>query len=335
MISDIGTIWILARHREGVFDETAFGLLAEARRLAAELGGEARVNAVVAASELEPRNLIPLGRHGAGEILILKSQAFAHYHGELFAEALCELLEKERPPYFFMVESEETADLAPRLAARLNACLVNRIVDLKTSETGELVVTRPVSNGYLFEKVRLEPGARPVILSMEPSVLAADEPDEAKEAAIRTTSWRSRGVPRTRLLEVIEADPESLGVEDAEIVVAGGRGAGKGEAFLIIHELAACLGAAVGGTRPVIDAGILPFERQIGQTGKSVIPRLIVNCGISGANEYTAGMEKSHLAIAVNKDPGARIFQFADLGIVADLREVLPLLIERLREIKE
>jgi electron transfer flavoprotein alpha subunit len=139
----------------------------------------------------------------------------------------------------------------------------------------------------------------------------------------------------TKVVNVIKAEPGDLSVEDADIVVTGGRGAGKGDEFDIIHELAEAIGASVGGTRPVIDSRLLPFERQIGQTGKTVSPALIINCGISGANEYSAGMEKSKNVISINKDARARIFRFSDLGVVGDLKEIIPLLIERIREIKK
>jgi electron transfer flavoprotein alpha subunit len=139
----------------------------------------------------------------------------------------------------------------------------------------------------------------------------------------------------TKVLRVIEADPGELDIEEADILVSGGRGVGKDEAFDIIHDLARAIGGSVGATRPVIDWHTLPYERQIGQTGKTVFPRLIINCGISGANEYTAGMEKSQLVIAINTDPRARIFRFADLGVIGDLHQVLPILIERLRDMKE
>ena len=116
--------------------------------------------------------------------------------------------------------------------------------------------------------------------------------------------------------------------------MAGGRGAGKGEAFDIIHRLARAIGGTAGATRPIIDWGTLPYERQIGQTGKTVAPRLIINCGISGANEYTAGIEKSQMIIAIDQNPKARIFRFADLGVVGDVHEILPLLTARIAQLK-
>ena len=125
-----------------------------------------------------------------------------------------------------------------------------------------------------------------------------------------------------------------LDLEEADIIVAGGRGIGKGEAFDGIHELARAIGGSVGGTRPIIDWGTLPYERQIGQTGKTIMPGLIINCGISGANEYSAGMEKAKSVISINKDSRARIFRFSDLGVIGDLKEIIPLLIERIREVR-
>jgi electron transfer flavoprotein alpha subunit len=124
-------------------------------------------------------------------------------------------------------------------------------------------------------------------------------------------------------------------LEEADVVVSGGRGVGKGEGFDALRTLAQLLGGAIGGTRPVIDWQILPYECQIGQTGKTVSPRLLFTCGISGANEFTAGMEKSRRVIAVNKDPNARIFRFADLGLIGDVHEILPVLIARLKEAKK
>jgi electron transfer flavoprotein alpha subunit len=158
----------------------------------------------------------------------------------------------------------------------------------------------------------------------------------AKRAEILIEALEEQpGDLETKLIKVIEADPEDLDIDEADIIVSGGRGVGKDEAFGIIHDLARTIGGSVAATRPVIDWQTLPYERQIGQTGKTVIPRLIINCGISGANEYTAGMEKSQLVIAINTDSRARIFRFADLGIIGDVHEIVPILIERLEEMKE
>jgi electron transfer flavoprotein alpha subunit len=231
-----------------------------------------------------------------------------------------------------MAHTPETSDLGARLGALLETSLVTRAMDLMIDDQKKPIAVRPVANGYLFEEVRLT--GSPYMVTFLPAVL--NSPDTEKQTPIRILKESPQLPPealQTTVARRIEADPESLDIEEADIVVAGGRGVGKTDAFEIVHALAGALGASVAGTRPVIDSQTLPYERQIGQTGKTVTPRLIINCGISGANEYTAGMEKSGKVIAINTDPRARIFRFADLGIVGDVHEVLPLLIERLKEV--
>jgi electron transfer flavoprotein alpha subunit len=193
---------------------------------------------------------------------------------------------------------------------------------------------RPVANGYLFEDVSLDACPAPIVLFL-PAVLLETQPDgDATATVTQVTLPQVDEDLKTRTVEVIEAAPEELDLAEADIIVAGGRGVGKAEAFDIIHDLAQAIGGSVGGTRPIIDWGDLPYERQIGQTGKYVSPRLIINCGISGANEYTAGMEKSQQVIAIDRNPRARMFRFADLGVVGDLHEILPLLISRIEDQK-
>ena len=173
----------------------------------------------------------------------------------------------------------------------------------------------------------------PIVLYL-PSVLFDTEPDrEAAAAVIDVPLPDPADDLKTRTVQVIEAAPEDLDLEEADIIVAGGRGVGKGDAFDVIHALARAVGGSVGGTRPIIDWGVLPYERQIGQTGKYVSPRLIINCGISGANEYTAGMEKSRAGHRHRSQPEGPD-RFADLGVVGDVHEILPLLISRIEDQK-
>jgi electron transfer flavoprotein alpha subunit len=202
----------------------------------------------------------------------------------------------------------------------MNTTLITHAMDFKIDDKGRGLAVRPISNGYLFERLHIAMNPCPIIC-FKPSVLTNPEPDCSTE--METTHIRidpSSYNVKTRLINTIRADPGELDIEEADIVVSGGRGVGKGEAF--------------GGTRPVIDWHVLPFERQIGQTGKQVTPRLIFVCGISGANEFTAGMEKSQFVIAINMDQNARIFRLADLGVIGDVHEVVPRLIERINEIK-
>jgi electron transfer flavoprotein alpha subunit len=327
-------IWILVQHRDLSIEEVTFGLIAEARRLAADLDEPGDVTAVAIGNGLEEA-LPALAAYGADRVICLRSDALAHYQGEIFAGELARLVKQFTPSYLLMAQSAETDDLAPRLAALLETSLVTQAVDLKPGDDGNPVAIRPISNGYLFEEVSIECPA-PAIISFLPSVLTpADSDTQAQvEVQFESMALHPDGL-QTRLVDVIKADPESLNLEEADIIVAGGRGVGQGESFDIIHQLAKALGACVGGTRPVIDWQTLPFESQIGQTGKTVVPRLIVNCGISGANEYTAGMENSQQVIAINKDPRARIFHFADVAVIADVHDILPALAERIKDLKD
>jgi electron transfer flavoprotein alpha subunit len=327
-------ICILVQHREGIIEEATFGLIGEARRLLSGLGEEGTITALALGYGLKAE-LKVLGNYGADKVMYIESVFLGRYHGELFAKVLSKQIKRSEPSFILMVHTEETADLSPRLAALLETGLVTRAMDFKVDKGGGALAIRPVANGYLFEEIHFN-CTSPYIVTFLPSVLSAPEPDMRVKAEILIeTMDESVDDLKTKVVKITEAEPGELDLEEADVIVSGGMGVGKGEAFNIIHELGELLGASVGGTRPIIDWQILPLDRQIGQTGKTVNPHLILACGISGANEFTAGMEKSRLVIAINTDPRARIFRFADLGVIGDVHKVLPLLIARLKEMQK
>jgi electron transfer flavoprotein alpha subunit len=204
-------------------------------------------------------------------------------------------------------------------------------MDVKIDAHDKVTAVQPIANGYLFQELEFETPP-PYLVTFLPSVLSSEGVEPKKAEIFVVSPQAGFDASKTEVKALVQPDPETLDLEEADIIVSGGRGVGKGESFRIIYDLAKAIGGSVSGTRPVIDWQTLPYERQIGQTGKTVTPRLLVACGISGANEYTVGMEKSQLVIAINTDPKARIFRFADLGAVGDVHVVLPLLIKRLRE---
>lgn len=326
-------IWILSQHRKGVLDDVSFGLIGEARRLLSREKSEGIITAITLGYRLSTE-LERLGQFGADRVLYMEDEKLSRFQSDLYAEVLFDLLKRERPYCLMVCQAIENADMSPRLAARLGSCLITHVCDLKVDEEGRFVVTRSVANDYLFEEVRIEGQDMPVI-SFLSSVLTTLAPEKDRKAEIHTEPlMQTEGLSGPRVIRVMESDQGDMNIEEAEYIVAAGRGVGKGKAFEIINELAQAIGASVAGTRPVIDWQMLPYERQIGQTGRSVGPRLIINCGISGANEYTAGMEMSRLVIAINSDPVARIFRFADLGVIGDVHKVLPLLISRIKKLK-
>jgi electron transfer flavoprotein alpha subunit len=328
-------IWVLADHDRSVIEESAFGLINEARRIIGEVGGSGSVTAVLMGT-LEDDALTFLKQGGADRIIHIKHDSLNRYNGELYAELFFEIARNNSIYCILTSQNENTSDFSPRLAAMMNTPLVTRAMDLSFDEQGRGMAVRPISNGYLFEKVIINSDCTPVI-SFLPSVLSDvngfkqsdNTPVEVVVPEIDEYSLNAK------ILNITEAAPEDLDIEEADIIVAAGRGAGKGEDFNKINDLARAIGGSVGGTRPVIDFQLLPFERQIGQTGKTVTPGLIINCGISGANEYSAGMEKSKKVISINKDPRARIFRFSDLGVIGDLHNIIPLLIEKIKKLQK
>lgn len=326
-------IWVLVHHRGGGIEEATLGLIGEARHLRPRLSGMGKICAVALGWGLS-EGLKELDGWGVDRVISMEHQSLARFDAERQAGLLAGLAKRHDPAYILMADTPETFDLAPRLAAMLEAGLATRAMDLIIREEGRPTVVRPIANGYLFEEVRFS-YPPPFVVTFLPSVLSAPaERTGADAERIREVVPHPDETALTRLVEVLAADPGALDLEEADIVVSGGRGVGRDENFAVIHELAEAVGASVGGSRPVIDAGTLPFERQIGQTGKRVSPRLIFCCGISGANEFTAGMETAALVIAVNTDPRSRIFRFADLGVVGDVHQILPMLTERIKENK-
>jgi electron transfer flavoprotein alpha subunit len=197
-----------------------------------------------------------------------------------------------------------------------------------------VTAVKPVSDQYLYQRVAFR-SRGPKMLTFAVNAMAKDDPDLSRRAeVIKIPPEMDEKRRRVRFMELIKADPKTIGLEEADRIVCGGRGVGKGT-FEVINQLADALNGSVGGTRPVIDWGILPYERQIGQTGIEVSPTLLMTFGISGANEFTVGMEGSKLVIAINMDRKARIFKFADLGIIGDLHKIIPLLIDQVKKQKQ
>jgi electron transfer flavoprotein alpha subunit len=169
------------------------------------------------------------------------------------------------------------------------------------------------------------------MMTFSPNAMTRGDPDINKQAVvIRILPRMDQERGDIRFIELIKADPKTIGLEEADVIICGGRGVGK-ETFEMIYQLADALNGSIGGTRPVVDWGILPYERQIGQTGIEVFPTFLMTLGISGANEFTVGIEGSKLVIAINSDRKARIFKFADLGIIGDLHKIIPLIIDQVK----
>jgi len=325
-------IWIFAEQKSGELIDSVFGLLGEGKRLSKKLAG-VRMCALVTGKGMEGLDKA-LGPYGAELVYYFETESPDRFHPDLTATLVADLAREKNPLLILLGATSLGSDLAPRIAARLQAALVTNCVDIKVGAGRQLEFIRPVAEEMLYSSVRIpDDGIQLATLALD--VLDYEEPDPGMQAEVVTSFPSfSQDTGRCRTLEVIKGDPQTISLEEADMVVAGGRGVGDAQSFQIIHDLAEAVDATVGGSRPVVDNEVLPFERQIGRTGKSTSPRLFVGCGISGASEFTGGMERSKHVIAINTDKDAPLMKMADLGIVGDGREVIPEIIRLVREKK-
>ncbi|MBI1798579.1 MAG: electron transfer flavoprotein subunit alpha/FixB family protein [Candidatus Eisenbacteria bacterium] len=319
------SILVFIEQRDGNVRSVTRELLGEATRLASSVGGP--VTGVCAAAA-DP-GLAQLGEAGAARVLLACHERFAFYDGEGYAMAVEAAVRDVHPKVVLFAASAMGRDLAPRVAARLGVGLASDCTQVGV-EDGALTASRPVFAGKALQRVRF-PKA-PALLSLRPKVFAAVSIAGAT-AAVEPLAVAMAGPARARVTRVAAVAGGRLDLTESEIIVSGGRGLKGPEHFALIEELAGALGATVGASRAVVDAGWRPHHDQVGQTGKTVSPKLYVAIGISGAIQHLAGMSSSKCIVAINKDPDAPIFKVADYGLVGDLFEVVPALTAAVRKL--
>ncbi len=303
-------------------------LLAEARRWAGQLG--AGVEAVWLTDKAEDDGLKQLAAWGADRIWLFEDPGLVPYRGEVWVPVLAELAQKEAPRAIWGAVTSRQRELMARLAARLGVGLAADCVGF-AQEDGQLVATRPIYAGKLLSQVRWR--GQPWLATLRPNVFKPAEPDDGRSPQVERPAV---SIPQGALALVERREEAQTGLPElteAEIVVSGGRGLKGPENFVVLEELAKVIGAAVGASRAAVDAGWRPHRFQIGQTGRTISPKLYIGCGISGAIQHLAGMRTSKVIVAVNKDPEAPIFKIADYGIVGDLFEVVPLMTEEFKRV--
>ncbi len=324
-------IWILAEHHEGRLEEVTLEILTEARRLADK--ARRRVSAVLLGHEVGGlAELLP--PYGADFVYWVDHPALALYSTEGYAHAIGELVRQGNPSALLLPATTLGRDLAPRLAARLKTALVSDCVVLNIDEGGLLEMTRAPYGGRLYAKMKT-PRARPQMATVRPGVLGKGRSSKGRKGDIRRIEMEiePRAI-RTRVLGVSRVEREDLDISEAEVILAFGRGLGGKERLAEMEELGRLLGASLGGSRAAVDAGWISFSRQIGQTGKTVSPDLMICCGISGASQFTIGMRDSKFIVAINIDRQCPMFKVADVCILGDMHQVVPALIDRLKSIK-
>lgn len=309
-------ILAFAEQRNGQFKKTAFEMVTAAKNLAAQLNGQ--VVAVVIGNNVASI-ATQLGAFGASKVIVVEDVRLGLYSTTAYAKVVADVAKKESADIVLIPASEMGKDVAPRVAVKLDAGLASGCTAL-TVENGVIRATRPVYAGKSMLQVEVKTAIK--VFSLRPNVFtAAAGPGDA------TVEECSADLSDADLASVVKEVKLSSGKKDvaeADIIVSGGRGLKGPEHFAIIEELAGSLGAAVGASRAVVDAGWRPHDEQVGQTGKTVSPSLYIAVGISGAVQHLAGMSSSKFIVAVNKDKDAPIFSIADYGIVGDAFEVVP-----------
>ena len=325
-------IIILAEHEEGTLREISFELLGLAHRIAATQNwDEKRISAALLGQGTH-KLADELTKRGASEVLYVDNEVFANYTSDGYRSALVELLIAENPQLVLIGATPNGWDVAPLIAAQLDVPLATGCMDV-SFENGRAIFTRKAFNGKFVHRVAVV-NAQPLIATIDKG--SSSPFDSSTSGNVRHVELAIKpNKLRSRFVEVKTASSGALDLTQANIIVSGGRGIGAPEKLGVIRELADALGAQVGASRAVTDAGWLPHEHQIGSSGVTVSPMLYIACGISGAIQHIVGMKNSNYIVAINKDPDAPIFDVADIGVVGDLFDYVPALSKAIKEAKD
>ncbi|MBS7009273.1 electron transfer flavoprotein subunit alpha/FixB family protein [Anaerostipes sp.] len=304
-------------------------MLSPARKIAEEQGG--KVIAVMIGDGIQEA-AEKAAASGADEVILVQDPQYETFHPDRYANVLEEITAAEKPFALLIGGTQDGKDLAPKLAARLSTGCVSDVMDIKI-EGGKAVYTCPLYGGCVLQDVTLEGPAPQIAVLRSGAFKKAEDPVQGVV--------EERNVPvsgeniRLDIKGIVKEIAETVNLEDAEVIVSGGRGMGNKENFSLVKELADLLGGVVGATRPAIEDGWISRVHQVGQSGKIVAPKLYIACGISGATQHVSGIMNSDYIVAVNKDEDAPIFDVANIGIVGDAVNVLPVMIEEIRKRKE
>ncbi len=321
-------VWVFAEQRKGTIKNVSYELISRGRELADTLKTD--LCAVCLGHNVsDVENLIA---HGADKVYLIDSPDLADNQEDYLTHSLLDLIKQHKPEIVLAGATALGRSFFPRVAAILNTGLTADCTGLDIDiEKRLLLQTRPTFGGNIMATI-LCPNKRPQMSTVRPRVFKKNTPYPSRKGQIIKVDFKKEGVTaRTRLLSFMEDITEKIKLEDADIIVSGGRGLGKAENFKLLQELADCLGAALGSSRAAVDEGWIPYSHQVGQTGKTVCPKLYIACGISGAIQHLAGMQTSDCIVAINDNPDAPIFQVAHYGIVGDLFQVVPLMIKKLK----
>ena len=321
-------VYVFVEQREGVIQNVGLELLGKARELADALNE--KVYAMLLGHDLTTQAQECIA-YGADTVLRVDAPELATYVTEPYAQAIYQIIRDNKPSIVLIGATTIGRDLGPRLSARVETGLTADCTGLEISEDRDLLMTRPAFGGNLMATIICKEH-RPQMSTVRPGVMRMGQRDENRKGTIEDVKINfDKSKFRVRVLETVKQTKNLVDITEAHVLISGGRGVGNAEGFDMLRAMANTIGAEVSASRAMVDAGVLGHERQVGQTGKTVRPDLYFAMGISGAIQHLAGMEESEYIIAINKDKFAPIFNVADLGIVGDVRKIVPLLTDKIK----
>lgn len=329
-LADYTDVWVFGEQRNGILNPTVLELVGEGRKLADKLGENLCV-ALIGHNLAEQAQMLA-GQYGVDKVYLVDESELAVYNDETYTAVMTDLIATWKPSMILLGATTIGRSLGPRVAARVQTGLTADCTGLDIDlESRNLFQTRPAFGGNIMATIVCKQH-RPQMATVRPRVMKPAPCKMGHQGQVIPHHFNVADLTlKTRVLRVVEEMAEMVKIEDAEIIVSGGRGVGKAENFKLIRELAEALGGAVGASRAAVDNGWIPYAHQVGQTGKTVCPKIYVACGISGAVQHLVGMKSSDLIIAINKDPEAPIFKVATFGLVGDLNQIIPAMIKELK----
>ena len=327
-MSDYKDVWVYVEHKEGAYTPMSYELFGIGKKLAGDLG--ANLCAFVIGENTDELAK-EAGYYGASKVYAVDGPVFKTFRAEAYAKAAVSLVNKYKPDIVLYRATSQGADLSTACAASLETGLGSDAIGLEIDADKIMKMTRAAFGGsYLVTVANSK--TKPQMATVRPKVFAMSERDTSMSCdVVKETVDVAEDSLNTKVLEFVQA-ATVVNLVEADIIVSGGRGVGKPEGFKILQDLANALGGALGASRAAVDSGWIPQEHQVGQTGKTVKPKIYIACGISGAIQHLAGMRTSDCIVAINKDAEAPIFKIASYGIVGDYNQVVPKLIEEFKK---
>ncbi|MBF0123566.1 MAG: electron transfer flavoprotein subunit alpha [Candidatus Omnitrophica bacterium] len=324
-------IWIFAEQRKGVVQSVAYELLGKAREMADKLNTE--VAAVLLGHNVQDKAQDLIHR-GADKVYVVDNPKLEHLLDEPYARIVSNLIRKHRPEIMLCPATSAGRSVISRVAVQLRVGLTADCTELDVDITDRsLLQTRPAFGGNIMATI-LSKNHRPQLATVRHKVMKEATIDPSRKGTVEVVTFDpSFFLSRTKVLKVVDEVTATVNITEADVIVSGGRAMGGAENFKMLEDLAKVLNGSVGASRAAIDEGWMPYSQQVGQTGKTVCPKIYIACGISGQIQHLVGMQSSDIIIAINRDPSAPIFNVANYGIVGDVFQIVPLLTKRFKEV--